>query len=456
MPSKQKQGAAQANNIQNYMGTTTKHKKVHKAGKTAKPLRTPTAKTTGAKARSGKSGTPSDSPPASQATQSQVSHSEQGSKSHTEVANPAGASSPSATVLARDPIPDEATAPTLPEPPQVSPEGSRRAQSSEHNETATAQPKTTRFKEAALAVKIPIALSHSWHRVTAGVSMTNPLFTPFERQAFEDPQLDTRLNGGNSLMSDTTMRHDFAQGKLEYIHAEDVVNQCQPKDCPTNSIYYNADKVGNGKKDMQAMQRITIALARTPVVNLPSWRPQRSVLLNPSWWEMVWLACTKFYGTVAHLEESFTRRRTQELAQHSATTQVSPPPIRKRRKYKGSSNTHRKHTSFLLVHGPISPSYTQKEGNEVARAYLKAMLDHLWEADPDIILALNPHHQYALTLSDILPGTEEDKLPDKWKWQAYTRHFYLRMGGSEPEFQICARHDDPLDKLYFSVAKSDC
>ena len=75
------------------------------------------------------------------------------------------------------------------------------------------------------------------------------------------------------------------------------------------------------------------------------------------------------------------------------------------------------------------------------------MLDHLWEADPDIILVLDPHHRCALTLSDILPGTDEDRLPDKWKWQAHTRHFYLQMGVSEPEHQICTSHDDPLEKL---------
>ena len=115
-------------------------------------------------------------------------------------------------------------------------------------------------------------------------------------------------------------------------------------------------QVGKGKKDMQAMQRITIALARTPVVNLPSWRPQRKVLLNPSWWEMVWLACAKFYGTVAHLEESFTRARTQEPAQQSANSQVSPPPLRKRRKCKGSNNTHRKHTSFFHFCWCMAPS----------------------------------------------------------------------------------------------------
>ena len=139
--------------------------------------------------------------------------------------------------------------------------------------------------------------------------------------------------------------------------------------------------------------------------------------------------------------------QTKKTAQTSATSQAAPPAIRKKRKHKGSKNTKRKHTSFLLVHGPISPSYTQKEGNEVQRAHLKSMLDHPWEADPDIILVLNPCHGHALTLSDVLPGTEEDKLPDRWKWQAHTRPFYLRMGGSEPECQICVSHDDPLDKL---------
>ena len=131
------------------------------------------------------------------------------------------------------------------------------------------------------------------------------------------------------------------------------------------------------KKDMQAMQRLTIALARTPVAALPSWRPQRQVPLNPSWWEMMWWACAKFYVTVADLEESFSQARTKQTSQPSATSQTAPPAIRKKRKQKGSKNTKRKHTSFLLVHGPVSPSHTQKEGNEVQRAHLKAMLDHL-------------------------------------------------------------------------------
>ena len=105
------------------------------------------------------------------------------------------------------------------------------------------------------------------------------------------------------------------------------------------------------------------------------------------------------------------------------------------------------------MHGPISPSCTQaKEGDEVQQTCLKAMLDHLWEVDPDITLVINPHHRCALTSSDILPGTEEDKLPDRWKWQAHTRHFCLQMGGSEPEHQICVSHDDPLGKLLKHLA----
>ena len=132
----------------------------------------------------------------------------------------------------------------------------------------------------------------------------------------------------------------------------------------------------------------------------------------------MWLASVQLFGTVANLEESFSQARAKESARKSAPIQAAPPTIRKKKKCKGSKNTHRKHTSFLLVHGPISPSHSQKEANEVQRAHLKAMMDHLWEADPDIMLALNPSHRNALTLSDILPDTEEDKLPDRWRWQA--------------------------------------
>ena len=219
-------------------------------------------------------------------------------------------------------------------------------------------------------------------------------------------------------MKDTTWRHEFQEGKLEFMHAEAVVKECQPPDCPTTNMFHNADTPGNGKQDMRAMQRITISVARTPVSNLPSWRSQQSVLLTPLWWEMVWLASVQLFGTVANLEESFSQARATESARKSAPVPAAAPTIRKKKKYKGSKNTHRKHTSFLLVHGPISPSHTQKEANEVQRACLKAMMDHLWEADPDIMLALNPSHRNALTLSDILPGTEEDKLPDRWRWQA--------------------------------------
>ena len=154
--------------------------------------------------------------------------------------------------------------------------------------------------------------------------MTN--FIPFEREAFEDPQLDPWLQGGNALMQDTTWRHEFKKGKLDYIHAEAVVKECQPKECPTTSVFYNADKPGNGKKDMQGMQRITVALARTPVDHPPSWRSERSVLLNPSWWEMMWLACAKFYGTVANLEASFAQARTKDSARNNATAQPLPLP----------------------------------------------------------------------------------------------------------------------------------
>ena len=94
----------------------------------------------------------------------------------------------------------EAQAEAATAPSQVSPEGSRRPQSTKPSSSPDPQPKTTRFKEDVLAVTIPIALTPPWHRVTASISLTN--FLPFERQAFVEPHLDPRLKGGNSLMKD--------------------------------------------------------------------------------------------------------------------------------------------------------------------------------------------------------------------------------------------------------------
>ena len=156
---------------------------------------------------------------------------------------------------------------------------------------------------------------------------------------------------------------------------------------------------------------------------------------------------------MAHLEDSFSQTRAKRPARKSSSAKAALTPICKKRKLKGAKNKDRKHTSFLLVHGPVSPSCEEaKEGNEVQREHMKAMLDHLWQADFDIIVAINPHHSKALTLTDTLPGTEDSKVPNKWNLQAYSQHFFLQMRGSEPEHQICVKHDDTLDKLLKNLA----
>ena len=235
MPSKQKPVAAQANNIQNCMATPSKQKaKVHKVGKLAKSPRTTTVKPSGTKTRSSKTGIPNDSTIAPQEALAIAPNPEHDQWASPEEANPSVAISPSVPIQEETQAPTEPNATAVTAPFQVSPEGSRRPQPAQPN--LPSNPKTTRFKEDVLSVTIPTPLTDRWHRVTSGISVTKLL--PFDRAAFEDPQSNTRLTGGNSLMKSTSLRHAFQAGKLEAFHAEDVVTQCQPKECPTNSIFY--------------------------------------------------------------------------------------------------------------------------------------------------------------------------------------------------------------------------
>ena len=190
MPSKQKPVAAQANNIQNYMATSSKQKaKVHKVGKLAKSPRTATVKTSGAKASSSKSGMPTDPTNVTQEVQATAPNQEHDERAPPEDANPSAAASPSVSILEETQAPREPNAPAMTAPSQVSPEGSRRPQPMQPN--VSSQPKTTRFKEDAPQVTIPVPLIDRWHRVTSGNGVTR--FPPFEREAFEDPQLNNAM-----------------------------------------------------------------------------------------------------------------------------------------------------------------------------------------------------------------------------------------------------------------------